>query len=73
MKKKLLSLMPAAALFIYFIWNLITLMKFPAVHSDELWLKGITDEMIRQKSFAVTEPFFDLYPRVVHPDRKSVV
>ena len=69
MKKKLLSLMPAAALFIYFIWNLITLMKFPAVHSDELWLKGITDEMIRQKSFAVTEPFFDLYPRVVHPFR----
>ncbi|HAS74133.1 MAG TPA: hypothetical protein DCS67_08325, partial [Clostridiales bacterium UBA8960] len=39
------------------------------VHSDELWLKGIADEMARQKHFNITEPFFDLYPRVVHPFR----
>ncbi|MBR0577265.1 glycosyltransferase family 39 protein [Proteiniclasticum sp. BAD-10] len=69
MKTKLLRLLPAAVLILYFLANLHTLLAFPLVHSDELWLKGITDEMLRQKSFAVTEPFFDLYPRVVHPFR----
>ncbi len=62
-------IIPIIALLSYFIANLMTIMDFPTVHSDELWLKGITDEMISQKSFAVTEPFFDLYPRVVHPFR----
>lgn len=54
---------------IYFIVNLLTLMDFPVIHSDELWLKGIADEIALKKSFSVTEPFFDLYPRVVHPFR----
>ena len=49
--------------------NLIFLMDFPTVHSDELWLKGIAEHMLREKTFDTTEPFFDLYPRVVHPFR----
>lgn len=67
--EKLKRILPNFALVTYFIANLMTIMDFPTVHSDELWLKGITDEMMRKKSFAVTEPFFDLYPRVVHPFR----
>lgn len=54
---------------IYFVINGLFLMGFPVVHSDEIWLKGIACEMIGQKSFAITEPFFDLYPRVIHPFR----
>jgi len=53
----------------FFCVNLITLMAFPTVHSDELWLKGIATEMLSQGRFDVTEPFYDLYPRVVHPFR----
>ena len=67
--EKLKRILPITALIAYFIANLMTIMEFPTVHSDELWLMGITDEMIEQKSFAITEPFFDLYPRVVHPFR----
>ncbi|ETA81805.1 hypothetical protein [Youngiibacter fragilis] len=67
--EKLKRILPITALFAYFIANLMTILEFPTVHSDELWLKGITDEMVGRKSFAVTEPFFDLYPRVVHPFR----
>jgi hypothetical protein len=67
--EKLKRILPITALITYFIANLMTIMGFPTVHSDELWLRGITDEMIEQKSFAITEPFFDLYPRVAHPFR----
>jgi len=49
--------------------NVATLMSFPMVHSDELWLKGIADEVIFQNKLWITEPFFDLYPRVAHPFR----
>ena len=69
MEKLTKKTITGVSLLIYFIANLMTIMEFPTVHSDELWLKGITDEMVGQKSFAVTEPFFDLYPRVVHPFR----
>lgn len=54
---------------IFFMANIAFLMDFPSIHSDELWLKGIAEEMIKQGRFDVTEPFFDLYPRVVHPFR----
>lgn len=54
---------------IFFVVNFIFLMDFPTVHSDELWLKGIAEQMLREKTFCTTEPFFDLYPRVVHPFR----
>lgn len=54
---------------LYLIVNLLTLMDFPYIHSDELWLRGLTDEMVFKRSFLVTEPFYDLYPRIIHPFR----
>ncbi|RCW46326.1 MULTISPECIES: glycosyltransferase family 39 protein [unclassified Halanaerobium] len=51
---------------IFFAVNLLFLDKFPFVHSDEAWLSGLSRHMLNQKSFAVTEPFFDLYPRSPH-------
>lgn len=69
MEKMIKRILPVTALLAYFIANLVTIMDFPTIHSDELWLKGLTEEMIRKGSFSVTEPFYDLYPRVVHPFR----
>jgi hypothetical protein len=57
------------SLLVYFLVNFITLMRFPTVHSDELWLKGIAGAAMRAHSLWVTESFFDLYPRVPHPFR----
>ena len=54
---------------LYLVVNLLTLMDFPFIHSDELWLRGLTDEMVFKRSFLVTEPFYDLYPRIIHPFR----
>lgn len=69
MEKMIKRILPATALLAYFIANLVTIIDFPTIHSDELWLKGLTEEMMRKNSFSVTEPFYDLYPRVVHPFR----
>lgn len=55
--------------FYVFIWilaNLFFLDSFPFIHSDEVWLAGITQTMLEGGTFAVTEPFFDLQPRTVH-------
>ncbi len=68
-KFKRLDAIATLIILLFFIINLATLMGFPTVHSDELWLKGIAEEMIDAKSFSVTEPFYDLYPRVIHPFR----
>ncbi|MBS7525565.1 hypothetical protein KHM83_02600 [Fusibacter paucivorans] len=57
------------SLLIYFLVNFMTLLRFPTVHSDELWLKGIAGAAMRAQNLWVTEPFFDLYPRVPHPFR----
>ncbi|MBF4695279.1 ArnT family glycosyltransferase [Fusibacter ferrireducens] len=54
---------------LFFIINLFSLAQFPLIHSDETWLKGLSLEVWHQKNFGVTEPFFDLYPRVPHPFR----
>ncbi len=54
---------------LFFMANLFSLMQFPLVHSDEIWLKGLSLEVWHQRSFNVTEPFYDLYPRVPHPFR----
>ena len=54
---------------VYVFVSLYTITTFPKVHSDELWLKGLAQNMISSKSMWVTEPFYDLYPRVVHPFR----
>ncbi|MBN2049441.1 MAG: glycosyltransferase family 39 protein [Spirochaetales bacterium] len=52
--------------FIYFALNLLFFGRYPLVHSDESWLAGLTLEMMDLKSLAVTEPFFDLFPRYPH-------
>ena len=51
---------------VWLILNLFNLVSYPFVHSDEIWLAGITSQMIRAGSPGVTEPFFDLLPRQPH-------
>jgi 4-amino-4-deoxy-L-arabinose transferase-like glycosyltransferase len=50
----------------FFLGNLLFLGRFPFVHSDESWLAGLTLEMIQAGNLAVTEPFFNLFPRHPH-------
>lgn len=69
MREKRTRLLILSLFILYLLVNLLTLTRFPTVHSDELWLKGLTDEMLARKTFVVTEPFYDLYPRIVHPFR----
>lgn len=69
MHEKRTRILILSLLILYLLVNLLTLTRFPTVHSDELWLKGLTDEMLARKTFVVTEPFYDLYPRIVHPFR----
>ncbi len=69
MKIKKISILMLVLLGFYTLVNIQTLTAFPNVHSDELWLKGLTEEMITSGTFRVTEPFYNLYPRVVHPFR----
>ncbi len=42
------------------------LTRFPFVHSDEPWLSGLSQKIALTKNFAVTESFFDFYPRQPH-------
>lgn len=51
---------------IYSLVSIYFLRKFPFIHSDEVWLAGLTRNMMENKSFSVTESFFDLYPRAPH-------
>lgn len=51
---------------LYITYNLRILTRFPFVHSDETWLSGLSRNMMESTSFAVTEAFFDLYPRNPH-------
>lgn len=53
-------------LLLYFTLNLLFLIRYPLVHSDESWLGGLTRNMLASGSPAVTEPFFDLKPRAPH-------
>lgn len=46
--------------------HLLTLARFPLVHSDEAWLAGLTRTMLSEGSLAATEEFFALYPRFPH-------
>lgn len=50
----------------FFLSQIATLTRFPFMHSDESWLSGLTRFMMESQSLAVTEPFFDLYPRNPH-------
>ncbi len=52
--------------FFYIICNLVILTRFPFVHSDETWLSGLSRNIMETKNYAVTETFFDLYPRNPH-------
>ena len=54
------------ALLVWFCLNLLFLTRYPLVHSDEVWLSGLTRNMMAQGSLRVTEPFFDLKPRYPH-------
>jgi len=60
-----------AALYIllWFFINLLFLMAFPFVHTDEIWLSGLSRFMGKQGSLFVTEPFFDVFPRHPHAIR----
>lgn len=68
-KKKYLYLL--FLLFTYFIINLLFLTKFPFVHSDESWLSGLSRNILENKSYSVTETFFNLYER--HPHAIKII
>ncbi|HHT50925.1 MAG TPA: 4-amino-4-deoxy-L-arabinose transferase, partial [Eubacteriaceae bacterium] len=53
-------------LLVYFILNILFLVDFPFVHSDEPWLSGLSRAMMESRSLAVTEPFFDSFERNPH-------
>lgn len=46
--------------------QVLTLEKFPYVHSDEAWISGLSLTMLRERSVLVTETFFDTFPRQEH-------
>lgn len=56
----------AAYILCYFFINLFSLLKFPFVHSDELWLRGLSLAYQAGGSPLVTEPFFNTFPRQPH-------
>lgn len=55
-----------ALIILYFIINVMLLTKFPFVHSDESWLSGLSRNIMEEKDYSVTEPFFNLYERNPH-------
>lgn len=59
-------LIPACIIVLWGLINLIFLIDFPFVHSDESWLSGLSRWMLQQRDIAVTEPFFDTYERNPH-------
>ncbi len=56
----------AGGLFLYLLFHVTTLVSFPFVHSDEVWLATLTRDMIAARSPAATESFFRLTPRWPH-------
>lgn len=56
-------------LMIFFLINLFFLTNFPFVHSDEAWLAGQSRTIMKERTYNITEPFFDLYPRSPHAIR----
>lgn len=51
---------------LYTLLSLLTLTRFPLIHSDEAWLAGLTQTMMAKGSLFTTESFFDLMPRTPH-------
>jgi hypothetical protein len=52
-----------ALIILYVVANLLTLTRFPVMHSDESWLSGLSRQMALTGNPAATEPCFDLKPR----------
>jgi 4-amino-4-deoxy-L-arabinose transferase-like glycosyltransferase len=61
MKKKI-----TIFIFVYFLINTFFLDLFPFIHSDESWLGGLSRLYLEEGTPAVTESFFDLFPRYPH-------
>ncbi|MDP3386359.1 MAG: 4-amino-4-deoxy-L-arabinose transferase [Eubacteriales bacterium] len=53
-------------IFVYFLINMFFLDLFPFIHSDESWLGGLSRLYLEERTPAVTESFFDLFPRYPH-------
>jgi 4-amino-4-deoxy-L-arabinose transferase-like glycosyltransferase len=53
-------------IFVYLLINILFLNNFPFVHSDESWLSGLSRNYLETGSPAVTETFFNIYPRFPH-------
>ena len=53
-------------LFLYGLTGIFFLDQFPFMHSDEAWLSGLSQTVLSEGRFDLTEPFFDLYPRNPH-------
>lgn len=57
---------PLLMLSIYGVASFIFLERFPFMHSDEAWLSGLSQTVLKEGRLDLTEPFFDLYPRNPH-------
>ncbi len=55
-----------SASIIYLLYSVFHLTTFPFVHSDEIWLLKLSQHMAESRSLFVTEPFFDIFPRIPH-------
>ena len=53
-------------LVLYAMMSLLTLTRFPLMHSDESWLSGLSRHILVTGNIAATEPCFDLNPRLPH-------
>lgn len=51
---------------IYAYYSYDSLLIFPFVHSDEIWLGGLSQTFLAEGKLLVSEPFFDLFPRYPH-------
>ncbi len=65
-KQHIYQILLAAYCLLWFLINTAFLLDYPFVHSDEPWLSGLTRWMMQIRNIAVTEPFFDAYPRAPH-------
>lgn len=53
----------------YGLFSILTLTRYPYMHSDEPWLGALSRSMLLQGDFSVTEPFLDVYTRYPHAIR----
>ncbi len=69
MQKKSISLKHYSILIsaiIYCAYSFLHLENYPFVHSDEIWLLKLSEHMAKSQSLFVSEPFFNLFPRLAH-------